>query len=379
MTAAPVSPLTAARRTMLSQQSRPAWFDPAITAVLDGAESLTSARGPREVEVRTAESLGARLHRVLREDADGLWFAWWFEELVAAAADRVREGNQPALWLLHGLTSIGTPVPASLASEACSRLPGGDVPAWLGDLGRVAATGEAHLMRDVYGTRFAVLAAFAYGDGADPFVYLFDIDASGFVKLAGAGDFDDVGAAAAAWVAAVGDAAGDARPQPVENAGELLCLAHVDVGDEMVMGDEPRVVMDNWFRARRRIHDLFAVFGTPPVESLYHGIDITPMTEQFTSWYAGRHGSEPDAESVEALAAEWTEGALPETWYSVSPQRIEFLLGLIGDWIQDPITSTVRSLLPDWVEWLSERTDLPEPCRAQVRQALAAGRQVPAH
>lgn len=361
----------------MPQRSRPAWFGPATTAVLDGAVSLTSARGPREVEARTAELLGAELHRVLRDHADGLWFADWFEQLADSAAERVREGGQPALWLLHGLTSIGTPALASSAALALARLPSGDAPPWLGDLGRVAATGEVFRMRDMYGTRYAVLAAFAYGHG-DPFVYLFDIDASGVVKLAGAGDFDDVDTAAAAWRETVGDAAGEAPPQPVENAEELLCLAHLDVGDEMVMGDEPRVVMDNWFRAQRRVHDLFAVIGpASAAESLYHDIDITPMTEQFTSWYTERHGSAPNAESVEALATEWMEGALPETWYSVSPQRIEFLLGLIRDWIQDPITHTVRSLLPDWADWLSERADLPQLCREQVRQALVPGGQVP--
>jgi hypothetical protein len=53
---------------------------------------------------------------VLNEAKRGLWFEWWFEELVRAAADRVKAeaagegGGWQAPWrLLHGLAAIGPP------------------------------------------------------------------------------------------------------------------------------------------------------------------------------------------------------------------------------------------------------------------------------
>lgn len=102
----------------------------------------------------------------------------------------------------------------------------------------------------------------------------------------------------------------------------------------------------------------------PAAESLYHGVDTTAMTEQFTAWHMDTRGTQPDPEAVDALAAEWMEGALPETWYAVSPRRVEFQLGLIGDWIPEhPVTTAVTALMPEWVHWLGERTGLPEHLR----------------
>jgi len=365
------------------QPTRSAWFDSAIKTVLDGAGSLDAAGGPRELEQRTAELLGAEIHRILQEERDGLWFAEWFEELVAEAAARVVEEagvGTSAFRLLHGLTAIGTPALASTASAACRRVRKlltnpGDLPEWLDDLSAVAATGEVFRMRDAYGTRFAVLAGFTYGHGREPSVFLFDIDASGFVKLTGAGVFDDVDQAAAAWLAAIGDTAGETAPQPVVDPRELLCLVHCAIGDELIMGDESRIVTDNWFRAHRRRDDLAKALRRrdmplPAVESLYDDVDITPMTNGFTSWYADKHGNRPEAEALAEFAAEWMEGRLPETWYAVSPERVRFQRGLLSDWVpDDPITLGATSLLPDWVMWLGERAGLPEHLRARVAAA----------
>jgi hypothetical protein len=188
-------------------------------------------------------------------------------------------------------------------------------------------------------------------------VFLFDIDASGYVRLAGAGVYDDLDQAAAAWCARTG---GQERPQLVTDPQQLLCLVHCDIGDDIVMGDESRPVLDNWFRAQRRIHDLAEALRQkgmplPAAESLYHDLDTTPMVEQFSDWYATNRGTRPDPEAVDALADEWMSGTLPETWFSVSPRRVEYQLELINDWIPDAVTIEVKALLPEWVRWLSER------------------------
>ncbi|MGB3442325.1 MAG: hypothetical protein WBA97_26585 [Actinophytocola sp.] len=354
----------------LGGRTRPAWFDPAIKTVLDGAVTLGSANGPRELEQMTAELLGAELHRVVQGDHDGLWFSWWFEELISATRE---QAGEDAVLLLHGLASVGTPACASIAVAALRKLRNAGGPAWLDDLLSPVATGEVYRMRDAYGTRFAVLAGFSYGQGGTPLVFLFDIDAAdAIVRLVRADVFDDVDQAAAAWLADIGDTAGETTPRPVAEPSELLCLTHLDIGEDSIFGDESRVVMDNWFRAQRRVRDLAEALkarGTslPSAGSLYHDLDLTPMADEFTSWYAGKRGEQPDPEGVDGLVEQWMEGALPETWYAVSPGRIAVQATLIRDSIPDhPVTLAVKSLLPDWLAWLIERADLPEHLREGV-------------
>jgi hypothetical protein len=239
-------------------------------------------------------------------------------------------------------------------------------PPWLRQLARITATGEVWEMRDAYGARIALIAGFSYPDGVDRSVFLFDIDACGFVEIVHAGVFDDVPQAATAWRAPVGDTAQSAWPERVETAERLLCLVHCDSGEEILRGTESRTVLDNWFRARRRIHDLADALrrrGTPlpTVRSLYHDLDTDPMAAAFTGWYVYRHGTEPDPEAARALAEEWMEGTLPDTWHAVSPHRVEFQLGLINDWIpDDPITVAAKALLPEWVRWHGEQAGLSE-------------------
>jgi hypothetical protein len=56
-----ISPLAALER-LVGPPVRPEWFDRAIKTVLDGAEALASAPGPRALEQLTAELLGAELY-----------------------------------------------------------------------------------------------------------------------------------------------------------------------------------------------------------------------------------------------------------------------------------------------------------------------------
>ncbi|MCA1671398.1 MAG: hypothetical protein LC799_04080, partial [Actinobacteria bacterium] len=211
-TGPPQSAFTAIQ-SLLGPPQRPAWFDSSIKTVLDGAGVVMAARGPRELEQATAELVGAELHRVTREERKGMWFSWWFEELTEAATTRIQEevSNQDDTWeppwrLLHGLTSIGSPALQSMAQTAlgsAKKTLRGDAavrqqPDWLHQLARIRATGEVWEMRDAYGARIALIAEFSYPHGVDRSVFLFDIDACGFVEIVHAGVFDDVGRAATA-------------------------------------------------------------------------------------------------------------------------------------------------------------------------------------
>src|SRR5262249_27747085 len=192
------------------------WFDPANAAVLAGAGAVLAATGPRELEQATVDLLGPQIRRAVREERQGLWFGWWFEELVQVLAGRVaaelpgpgRPAGRvwPAGWRrLNGMPGMGPPALATAASTAAGSLARrvnaayradpelGEQPAWLPATRRIAATDQVWQTRDVYGTRFGIVAGFSYPHGVDPCVFLFDIDACGVaVIVANARVYEDL-------------------------------------------------------------------------------------------------------------------------------------------------------------------------------------------
>jgi hypothetical protein len=123
----------------------------------------------------------------------------------------VREHADGGAWeaqlrLLHGLAAIGTPDAAQTALAAANRLhkligrvPGQDPgPRWPLHVRRLRADGDVVRLRDVWGTRYAVIAGFSYG-GRDRSVFLLDVDTDFYNIVVSAGDFDDTDQAAAAW------------------------------------------------------------------------------------------------------------------------------------------------------------------------------------
>ncbi|HET9975700.1 MAG TPA: hypothetical protein VFQ68_46270 [Streptosporangiaceae bacterium] len=89
---------------------------PVKRRMLRPQHAVIAATGPRELEQPVTELTGAEVYRALNEAKRGLWFEWWFQELVRAAADRVEaeaageDGGWQAPWrLLHGLAAIGSP------------------------------------------------------------------------------------------------------------------------------------------------------------------------------------------------------------------------------------------------------------------------------
>lgn len=345
-----------------TNMSRPGWFDASIKNLLDGAEATLSAGSTRELEQVVTELVGAELYEAVSGDGHELRFDWLFHEIVDAAVARRREGSTDSMdRLLHGLAAIGTP---ALRAYAEQHLPKRTLREWP----RVTATGEVWRMRDAYGTRFGVIAGFTY-----PGKFLFDIDGSGSIDLVGADVFDDVEQAAASWREQVGDSAKGVEPQPIAAKEDLLCLTECATGELGVMGDESRNVMDNWFRFHRRLGDLVELDLLPEPVNLYSGIDPDPMVEEFTRWYSTQHGSEPDPEIVEGLAAEWMEGSLPETWFCVSPGRIRYIRALISDWVDEYIQPT-EAMLPHWARWLIQRSDQSNELAEPVLSAVSAPR-----
>ncbi|MBA2322860.1 MAG: hypothetical protein H0V92_02165, partial [Pseudonocardiales bacterium] len=147
---------------LLGPPERPSWFDESIKRVLDNARVVMSASGPRELDQLTAELLGAELHRAVHRERQGMWFGWWFAGLVEAETDRIEEAAgkssaEPLLWLLHGLAAMAPPsLRSKLMAPNRAITRSRELPPWLSEVPRLAATGEVCRMRDAYGTRSAV-------------------------------------------------------------------------------------------------------------------------------------------------------------------------------------------------------------------------------
>ena len=144
---------------------RPDRFGPSHRRVLTASAALPRADGPRALEQATAELIGAELRN---PEVQGLRFDLWAHDLIESARSRVLSDvawnngtSQGPWWLLHGLASIGSyglgGYAAQQAAEAAKSLPRAVLaqqPDWLASMPDIEATGDVHVLRDVYGTRF---------------------------------------------------------------------------------------------------------------------------------------------------------------------------------------------------------------------------------
>lgn len=225
------------------------WWQPSHDRLIAASGRLLAAPGPRALEQATAELVGAELYDAVRDERAGLRFDVWAMELAGRAVERTvvaagwgDDAWRGLWWLLHGLAAIGSYGLGGFAweqaSNAAKSLPRdlrSAEPAWLKLLPGIMVTGDVRVMRDAYGTRFGVIASFCYPGGVDPSVYLLDIDACGFVGLAGAGVFDDAEEAAAAWRDQVGVSAEGLTPAQA-TAESLACLVYCEHEEEDVPG-----------------------------------------------------------------------------------------------------------------------------------------------
>lgn len=241
---------------VLLRHVRPDRFGPSHRRVLTASAALPRADGPRALEQATAELIGAELRN---PEVQGLRFDLWAHDLIESARNRVlsdvawNNGTwQGPWWLLHGLASIGSyglgGYAAQQAAEAAKSLPRAVLaqqPDWLALMPDIEATGDVHVLRDVYGTRFGVIAGFAYPGGVDPSVYLLGFDASEYLGLAAAGVFDDAEPAVAAWREQVGDSTPGVEPVTPQ---VLAWLSHAEHSEGLIDEREQGALLDDYFR-----------------------------------------------------------------------------------------------------------------------------------
>ena len=349
---------------VLLRQVRPDRFGPSHRRVLTASAALPRADGPRALEQATAELIGAELRN---PEVQGLRFDLWAHDLIESARNRVlsdvawNNGTwQGPWWLMHGLASIGSyglgGYAAQQAAEAAKSLPRAVLaqqPDWLALMPDIEATGDVHVLRDMYGTRFGVIAGFAYPGGVDPSVYLLGFDASEYLGLAAAGVFDDAESAVAAWREQVGDSTPGVEPVTPQ---VLAWLSHAEHSEGLIDEREQGAVLDDYFRGPRRIQDITRKLGGRHAE-LPQG-DPVAVQKAFTAWYATRHGDVPDQDAVEALAEEWLGVMLPGTEHAVSPRRSAAFRDQITSWWDNEDAAGALSLLPEWIRWNGEQAGL---------------------
>ncbi len=269
-------------------------------------------------------------------------------ETVLAEADKGAE-----LLANHGLASaVGTPV------------------------GAPRPAGEPLAARDVYGSRFLLMAPFSYDGGAPDHWYAWDIDGCWIDAVVGAGVFGSAEDALAEWRGAVGPAASGAVPSPCAAGmtARLLgpCLPTGPMAD-MLEGSESRDLIREYYRLRRRARDLTG--------SAHAGAGSSPSDDRrepdaFVNWLAAHHDEVPTAAGDRAsiILAEWGPGESLDqrAFYACSPHRIEMAAQLIRDGYFAEDANLALRLLPEWTQWCIEQTGLDGDAAARSRAAARA-------
>ena len=227
------------------------------------------------------------------------------------------------------------------------------------------------------------MAPFGYdGEEVDHW-YAWDIDACWILYVVGAGVFGSAQDALAEWQHAVGPAAGTAlSPGAPEMTARLLapCLQTGPMSD-MLQGDEPRELIREYYRLRRRASGLVRSAGATAAGATTASAaaaspgddDLGPAREAFLGWYAARHGDVPQdaADAVDTILYEWGPQAhLGErSRYACSPHRIEMAARLIRDGYIPGYANAALRLLPEWTQWCIEQSGLNGDLAARSRTA----------
>ncbi|MEW1839829.1 hypothetical protein AB0392_17950 [Nonomuraea angiospora] len=297
-------------------------------------------------------------------------------------------GQMDDLWrLLHGLAAMT----ASSSGEMLRRDPdlavreaidtttalakAGIAPGWPSGILRAAPAGQPLLLADEYGSRYALLAPFAWGEG-DPHWYCWDIDRCTGDRVVHAAVFASPEDALAEWRAAVGTHAAPASTQPAPcdqaTARDLLDpLCRSDLLGALLLGNESQQLIAEHFRLRQRARALCESFTAAPEPKPQQ--DLNPIIDDFAAWLSDRDDHTPEREDIATFADTWSDLSGPG-YFACSPHRIEHTVSLVADGYIKKYAEAVLDLLPQWVEWCIERTGLTGEPAERARQAAAINR-----
>jgi len=238
--------------------------------------------------------------------------------------------------------------------------------------------GDPMVACDAYGSRFLLVAPFGYDGEAPDHWYAWDIDSCWILNVVGAGVFGSAQDALAEWQHAVGPSAAGTTlsPSAPEMTAQLLasCLRTGPMSD-MLEGSEPRELIREYYRLRRRAHILA---GSADVTAAIAaassgGANLGPVYQAFLGWYAARPEDVPEdtAEAVDTILQEWGPRALPgeRSVYACSPHRIEMTARLIRDAYYPDNANAALRLLPEWTQWCIGQSGLTGDFAARSRAA----------
>ena len=241
------------------------------------------------------------------------------------------------------------------------------------------AAGDPLIACDVYGSRFLLVAPFGYDSEAPDHWYAWDIDSCWILTVVGAGVFGSAQDALAEWQHAVGPAAGTALAPGAPGTTARLLASCLETGpmSDMLQGDEPRELIREYYRLRRRARGLAGATAAAAAASVAAassgGDDPGPAREAFLGWYAARHDDVPPdaADAVDTILQEWGPRVHPgeRSRYACSPHRIEMAAHLIRDGYVPGYANAALRLLPEWTQWCIGQSGLDGDLAARSRAA----------
>jgi hypothetical protein len=382
------------------------WWRESHDRILARARALTWPVRLVDLETQACQIVGDEFYDRLRSPGTGLHPAQWLRALAEETGAALRAAlaggadDWQKLWaLLCGLALMAPQTPAGAVDETVrERFP--EFPAIndpletaLAEAGKFAAlaadrgvvpgvgrladgrrpAGEPLVASDVYGSRLLVTAPFYCGGGAPDHWYAWDIDLCWIAVVAGAGVFASADDALRKWRDAVGPAGSGAALSscPAGRTAQLLglCLRTGPLAD-MLQGNEPRDLIREYYRLRRRARDLT---GSADAAAGSAWFDAGHAPGAFMDWYAARHDEVPAAvtEATATIYEEWGPHTYPdERWfYACSPHRIEMAAHLIRESYFAEYANAALRLLPEWTQWCIERTGLEGDAAARSREA----------
>ncbi len=215
-------------------------------------------------------------------------------------------------------------------------------------------------VRDGYGSRFGVTAAFATTYGPDRW-YLWDIDACGHdVLTVHSGYYPMSEQALAAWRGGVGEvAAGAAAFVRVDDVALLDDILPREQG-MMRPGGETVAQFAEYHRSKRLAEAVMAAVeasGQPPA-ARQAGLDTATAATRFTAWLRAQRSEQPlpvDLDDIVAeLASSWQIAGPTALYSACSPHRVALVVDHMRGYYQDDFAADLVALLPDWTRWLAE-------------------------
>jgi hypothetical protein len=329
-----------------------------------------------------AEEAGATLHAEIAQGADDWQKLWAVLCGLALMTPRMltEAVGETALSVREEFPDIQDPYETALAEA-------GKVTKLLADRGQEAGVScpaggsrparEPLVARDAYGSRFLLMAPFSYDGGVPDHWYAWDIDLCWIDVVVGAGVFASAEEGLREWRDAVGPAASRAALSPCAAGmtGRLLapCLQTGALAG-MLQGPEPRELIREYYRLRRRARDLT---GSADAGAGSSPFDAGHVQDAFLDWYATRHDDVPEAvaEATGTILGEWgppRENPDERSFYACSPHRIEMAAHLIREGYFADYANPALRLLPEWTKWCIEQSGLAGDTAARSRKTARA-------